>query len=427
MQGFGRRALGGLAGFALAAHFGEALAQAPAPEVRLGAIFPLSGPLALFGDECFRGVELAVEERNAAGGVSGRTLRLLGADAPDEATATNEARRLTRGDGRVAALLGSFGTSIALPASQVAELAGVPFIELAALGDAVTERGFRWVFRISPSATDYAATAVAGVALLAQAIGRPPQSMRLAIAHEDAPASQSVGAAQQGAIAALGFTQVQRAAYAPRPTDLNGLVQRLRGVDAEVVLHTGAPGDEALLFRAMAEVGWRPRMVIGTANGYGLVETGRSIGPGLTGTMSADLTPSGVNERMAGGARAFAEAYLRRYGAEPRSGHGLATFTGTRVVLDAMARAGGTEAARAGGTEAERIRTAILATDIAEGATACGWGVRFDERGQNQRARPFLCQWQPAPPQPGNPAGLRQVVIAPADAAIADAITRLGA
>jgi branched-chain amino acid transport system substrate-binding protein len=417
MQGFGRRALGGLAGSALAARPGTASAQAA--EVRLGAIFPLTGPLALFGDECFRGVELAVEERNAAGGVFGRALRLLRADAPDEAAATNEARRLTRGDGRVAALLGSFSTAIALPASQVAELAGVPFLELAALGDAVTERGFRWVFRISPSATDYAATAVAGVALLAQAIGRPPQSMRLAIAHEDAAAAQSVGAAQQGAIAALGFTQVQRAAYAPRPTDLNGLVQRLRGVDAEVVLHCGAPGDEALLFRAMGEVNWRPRMVIGTANGYGLVETGRSIGPGLTGAMSADLTPSAVNERMAGGARAFAEAYLRRYGAEPRSGHGLATFTGTRVVLDALARAGS--------TEAERIRTAILAADIAEGGTACGWGVRFDERGQNQRARPFLCQWQPAPPQPGNPAGLRQVVIAPADAAIAEAITRLGA
>jgi branched-chain amino acid transport system substrate-binding protein len=419
MQGFGRRALGGLAGSALAAGLLADLARAQAPEVRLGTIFPLTGPLALFGDECFRGVELAVEERNAAGGVFGRTLRLLRADVPDEAAATAEARRLTRGEGRVAALIGSFSTAIALPASQVAELAGVPYFEMAALGDAVTERGFRWVFRISPSATDYAATAVAGVALLATAMGRPPQSLRLAIAHEDAAAAQSVGAAQQGAIAALGFTQVQRAAYAPRPSDLNGLVQRLRGVDAEVVLHCGAPGDEALLFRAMAEVNWRPRMVIGTANGYGLTETGRSIGPGLTGTMSADLTPSAVNERMAGGARAYAEMYLRRYGAEPRSGHGLACFTGTRVVLDALARAGS--------AEAERIRTAILATDIPEGATACGWGVRFEERGQNQRARPFLCQWQPTPPQPGSPAGLRQVVIAPADAAIAEIITRLGA
>lgn len=420
MQGFGRRALGGLAGSALSAC--AARAQAPASELRLGAIFPLTGALALFGDECFRGVELAVEERNAAGGVLGRTLRLLRADAPDEAAATAEARRLTQGEGRVAALFGSFSTAIALPASQVAELAGVPFFELAALGDAVTERGFRWVFRLSPSATDFAATAVAGVALLAAAIGRAPQSLRLAIAHEDAPAAQSVGAAQQGAIAALGLNQVQRAAYAPRPSDLNGLVQRLRGVDAEVVLHCGAPGDEALLFRGFGEVNWRPRMVVGTANGYGLAETGRSIGPALTGAMSADLTPFGVNERMAAGARAFAEAYLRRHGAEPRSGHGLACFTGTRVVLEAMGRAGGPEGiGRASGAEAERIRAAVLATDIPEGGTACGWGVRFEERGQNQRARPFLCQWQP-----GSPAGLRQVVIAPADAAIAPVLTRLG-
>ena len=48
------------------------------------------------------------------------------------------------------------------------------------------------------------------------------------------------------------------------------------------------------------------------------------------------------------------------------------------------------------------------------------WGARFDERGQNLRARPLLCQWQPGPH------GLRQVVLHPAQAAGADAIPRLG-
>ena len=52
-------------------------AMAQPQDLRLGAIFPLSGPLALFGDESFRGVEVAVEERNAAGGVFGRPLRLV--------------------------------------------------------------------------------------------------------------------------------------------------------------------------------------------------------------------------------------------------------------------------------------------------------------------------------------------------------------
>jgi branched-chain amino acid transport system substrate-binding protein len=428
MQAFGRRALVGVAGAAIGAFAPPATAQpqtpgtpqpAQAPELRLGAIFPLSGPSAPFGDECHRGLELAVEARNAAGGVFGRTIRLVRADAPDEAAAANEARRLTQGNERVVAIFGSFGTAIALPASQVAELAGVPFFELSAIGDAVMERNFRWVFRAAPRATDFAAVALDGVQILANAIGRHPSSLRLTIAQEDALGANSIAAAQTALVEARGLAVIQQAGYAPRPGDLNGLVQRLRGVEAEVVLHSGAPGDEALLFRAMREANWKPLMLIGTAGGYGMAETARSIGDALCGTMSADFTPFAVNEAVAPGARAFAEAYLRRYGAEPRSGHGLASFSGAQVFLDALHRAGS--------SDRDRIRAAVLATDMAEGSTACGWGARFDERGQNLRARPMLCQWQPAAAtSPGTPPGLRQVAIAPAEAGVAEALPRLG-
>jgi branched-chain amino acid transport system substrate-binding protein len=405
----GRR---GLAAAALASLVRPALAQAPA-ELRLGAIFPLSGPLALLGDESFRGVEMAVEERNAAGGVLGRPLRLVRADAPDEAAAATEARRLSAGNDRVAAIFGSFSSTVALPASQVAEAAGVPWFELGALGDAVVERGFRWVFRASPRATDLAAMAVGGIAeVLAPGLGLAPERLRIAIAHEEAPGGVSIGTAQEAAMGARGLTLVERAAYASRASDLTALVQRLRGQAAEVLLHTGAPGDEALLFRALRESQWRPRMVIGTAGGYGLAETGRLLGEALAGAMVVDPAAFGVNERHAPGASAFRDAYLRRYGAEPRSGHGLAACAGARLFLDALHRAGG--------TEKEKVRAAILALDVAEGATAAGWGARFDERGQNLRARPVLCQWQ------ATPQGLRQVAIHPATAAIVDPVLRLG-
>ncbi|WP_270938058.1 ABC transporter substrate-binding protein [Falsiroseomonas oryzae] len=408
-RGITRRTLGVIGASLLAR---PALAQAPA-EIRLGAVFPLSGPLALLGDESFRGVELAVEERNAAGGVLGRQLRLARADAPDDAAAAQETRRLVSGAERVAAIFGSFASAVALPGSQVAEAAGVPWFEIGALADAVVDRGFRWVFRASPHAADYAACAIAGVTeVLAPALGVAPESLRLAIAHEEAPGGQSVGTAQEALARTRGLTLVERAAYASRAADLSALVQRLRGQEAQVVLHTGAPGDEVLLFRAMRDAGWRPRMVIGTAGGYGLVETARSLGDALLGAMSADLPPFAINERFAPGARAFAETYLRRYGAEPRSGHGLAAYVGARLFLEALHRAGG--------PEKERVRTAVLALDVAEGTTAAGWGGRFDERGQNTRARPLLCQWQ------AWPQGLRQVVVQPAAAAVADAVPRLG-
>lgn len=407
---FRRRQLGAVALAGALAR--PARAQAPA-ELRIGAVFPLSGPLALLGDESFRGLELAVEERNAAGGVLGRPMRLVRADTPDEAAAAAETRRLVAGNERVAAIFGSFASSVALPGSQVAEGAGVPWFELGAIGDAVVERGFRWVFRASPRAADFAACSIEGVAeMLAPALGTVAARLRLAIAHEDAAGGNSVGLVQEQLARARGLNLVERAAYASRAADLNALVQRLRGLEAEVVLHTGAPGDELLLFRAFRDAGWRPRMVIGTAGGYGLTETARSLGDALTGAMSADLTPFAVNERHAPGARAFADAYLRRYGAEPRSGHGLGCFVGARLFLDALHRAGG--------VEKERVRAAVLALDVAAGTTATGWGARFDERGQNTRAQPVLCQWQKGPQ------GLRQVAVHPLAASVTELIPRFG-
>jgi branched-chain amino acid transport system substrate-binding protein len=405
---FGR----GAAALATVALASPSRAQSP-PELRLGALFPLSGPLAPVGDEAFRGVELAIEERNAGGGVLGRAIRLVRADATDEATAVGEARRLSNGTERVAALLGGFSTAVALPASQVAEAAGVPWLDLGTVADGMADRGFRWVFRASPPASEFAAVALDGVTqVLSPLLNVAADRLKVAIAHEDAPGGNSIAAAQEALGHARGLHLVERANYAPRSPDLNTVVQRLRGQGAEIVLHTGAPGDELLLFRAMRDAGWTPRMVIGAAGGYGLRETARSLGDAVLGTMSADWTPFAVSERYAPGARAFAEAYLRRYGAEPRSGHGLASFVGARIFLEALHRAGG--------TEKERLRPAVLALDIAEATTATGWGARFDERGQNLRARPVLCQWQRVRD------AIAQVAVHPAGAAVADAVGRLG-
>ena len=49
-------------------------------QTKIGALYPFSGGLALLGDESFRGLELATEERNAAGGVKGQPLQIVKGD-----------------------------------------------------------------------------------------------------------------------------------------------------------------------------------------------------------------------------------------------------------------------------------------------------------------------------------------------------------
>ncbi|MFC7544203.1 hypothetical protein ACFQU2_38930 [Siccirubricoccus deserti] len=103
--------------------------------------------------------------------------------------------------------------------------------------------------------------------------------------------------------------------------------------------------------------------------------------------------------------RAVPAALRQRAAVRPLAGD----YVGAQIGFDALHRAGG--------TDKDKLRAAVLATDVAEGTTATGWGARFDEKGQNQRARPFLLQWQ----------GNRLMTVSPAEAAVAVLQPRLGA
>ncbi|ATR22942.1 Leucine-, isoleucine-, valine-, threonine-, and alanine-binding protein [Roseomonas mucosa] len=379
-------------------------------EWRLGALFPFTGPFALMGDEAYRGLEMAADERNEAGGLAGRQIRLLRGDASDQTQAVSEVRRLTSGEGRVACVFGTTISALALAASQVTEALGTPYFELGAIADALTARGARFVFRSCPRAMEFGRLSVDAVAdRLAPAWKADPRALRIAILAEDGPYGQSVAAAQEDRLRARGIPLAVRLSFPSRTTDLGTLLGQLRTARAEVVLHSAYPGDVVPFFRAMREARWQPRMVIGAGGAYSLSDTARSLGQEIEGVMNVDVTPFATDEAAAPGVGSFAEAYKRKYGAEPRSGHSLATYAGAAVFLEALSRAGT--------AEKERLRAAVLATDLPEGKAVTGWGALFDESGQNTRARPLLAQWQEG----------RLVTVAPAPAAVGALRGSLGA
>lgn len=400
---------GGLGALGLALAGGEALAQsraAGAQELRIGALYPFAGPLALLGDESFRGLELAVEARNEAGGVQGRPLRLVKAEATDAAQAGEAVRRLS-GE-RLAAIFGTCSSPLSLAASQVAELAGMPYFELGAIADSITGRGFRYLFRACPRASDFAALSLRTTRWLLPALWQTPLAgLRIAILHEDALYGQSVATAQEAGLQGLPGL-LGRFGYAPGGQDLPGLVQRLRTADAQLLLHTGHASEVMLLFRAMREAGWRPRMVVGAGGGYSLADTAQAMGPAFEGVMNVDFPPYAVAGRMGAEARLLADAYRAKYGHDPRSGHSLANHAGGRIFLEALHRAGA--------TDKERIRAAVLASDQDAREAPLGWATDFDENGQNLAAQPVLSQWQ----------GGRLVTIFPDAAAVATPRAELG-
>ncbi len=373
-------------------------------DVKVGALYPFSGALAQLGDESYRGLELAVEERNAKGGVLGEQIKLVKADAVDANQAVGEARRLTSVE-NVAVVFGTFSSALSYAGSQVTELAGVPFFELGAISDSITDRGYKNVYRSNSTAKNFAYAMVDTVSdVIAPELGVDPKSLKLAIIHEDGLYGKTVAQFQQERAKELGLNVVENLPYSAKAVDLSSLILRLRGAKVDVVLQTSYQNDTILFFRQAKSAGYKPKAMIGAGGGYSLADTAKALGKDIEGAFNIDFPQFLTNEKGAPGLGAFVETYKKRYGMEPRSGHSLVNYVGANAFLDIMEQAGSTDAAK--------VREAVLSYKKPVGSTATGWGFDFGENGQNKAVTTTLMQWQDG----------KLVTVWPADAAVAKPI-----
>ncbi len=371
-------------------------------DVTFGALYPFSGPLALLGEESFRGLELAVEEVNAAGGVQGEQVNLARGDAVDNNQAIGEARRLISVEG-VGAIFGTYSSSRSIAASQVAELAGIPYFELGAVADEVTGRGFENVFRTNPTAEDMGELSVEMlVEAVAPALGVEPGDLKIALVHEDSNYGTSVAGHQESEAEAHGLNVVDVQPYPANTVDMSSIILRLQQAGVDVVMQTSYQNDSVLFLRQASEAGYAPKAIVGGGGGYSMQPTADAVGDTIEGVLDVDFTQYAVNPDAAPGVEGFLKAYQDKYGGEPRSGHSLNNYVGAKAILEAI---NGAE-----GFEPEALREAVRAIDIPEGGTAAGYGVKFDDTGQNERASMLGMQWQDG----------RLVTVYPKDAAVAE-------
>ncbi|MFN3614040.1 MAG: ABC transporter substrate-binding protein [Rubrimonas sp.] len=356
-------------------------------DVTFGALYPFSGGLALLGEESARGLEIAVDEINAAGGVQGQRVVLARGDAVDNNQAIGEARRLISREG-VVAIFGSYASSRSIAASQVAELSGIPYFELGAVADEVTGRGLEWLWRTNPTAEDMGRLIVEMIVeKVAPGLGRAPGELTVGIIHEDSSYGTSVAGHQRafGEAAGLNIATVQ--GYPAAIVDMSSLVLDLKTRGVDVVLHTGYQNDSVLFLQQANEADFRPAAIIGGGGGYSMQPTADAVGHDvIEGVLNADFTQYLVNTDFTPGLEAFVAAYQAKYGSDPRSGHSLNNYVGAKAILQALDRADG--------FSPDAIRAAVSAIDIPVGETAAGYGVKFGENNQNERAAMMGLQWR---------------------------------
>ena len=117
-----------------------------ADTIKIGGIAPLSGAVAVYGVECTNGVNLAVEEINAAGGINGKKIVYIAEDDEgDPAKSVNAYKKLTTQNG-IRMIIGSLTSGCTIALTSSAQAQGVIQIAPAATAEAVTDAG-NYIFR----------------------------------------------------------------------------------------------------------------------------------------------------------------------------------------------------------------------------------------------------------------------------------------
>jgi len=362
-------------------------ATAAQAEVKFGSLYPFSGQLALLGEESARGLELAVEEINAAGGIQGEQITLVRGDAVDNNQAIGEARRLTSLEG-VKAIFGTYSSARSIAASQVTELAGIPYFELGAVAEEVTGRGMKYLFRTNPTADDMAKMIIQMVVeKVGPGIGKEPADLKIAIIHEDSSYGTSVAERQNFYAKEAGLNIVTTQAYPAAIVDMSSLVLDLKNREIDIVLQTSYQNDSVLFLQQSNEAGYKPSAIIGGGGGYSMQPTADAVGHDvIEGVLDVDFTQYTVNTNYTPGLEQFVEAYQKKYGSAPRSGHSLNNYVGAKVILEALGKASD--------LEPDTIVDTVKAIDIEAGVTAAGYGFKFGDDNQNERAEMMGMQWQ---------------------------------
>ena len=182
-----------------------------------GALFPFSGALALLGQESYRGLELAVNEINAAGGINGEDPDRQGRRGrPDPGRVRNQAPDLVQRDRRVRQLrVRHFLRRLAGHRAG-----GRALLELGATAHKITTRGYKYLFRSNPNTALYGVSVVNALhETIAPGMGLNPKDIKIGIIHETAPAPTWPPPEKRAQ--ELGYTVAEVLPYSAKTVDLS--------------------------------------------------------------------------------------------------------------------------------------------------------------------------------------------------------------
>lgn len=347
----------------LGALFLAAPGQAADKVIKIGALFPRSGPGAYFGAQDKQGVDLALEEINKTG-VGGYKLEVRIEDsACGPLPATQAAKRLLE-EYKPDIVLGEECSDATLAVMPLIAQAEVPFLNAGSSSIKITDPGNKWTFRIMPNEV------MQGEDLAKNAYGKLGARSAVLL-HENTNAGIGNADIFEKTFTKLGGQVLANIGFNRDVNDFTSIATRIAGLGKVDVIPTySLEGQGLKITQALAQAGvtkggsgkaiqiasiWLPQGFDAkagkTAEGY---------------TRIVQFNPYDKAPRIA----AFVKAFEAKYASLPTHLNAHA-YDQIALVADVVKR---------GGHDPASIRTALAATKHFEGL--CGH-VDFDEHNQN--------------------------------------------
>ncbi len=371
-------------------------------EIRIGLLFPTTGSMGYLGTDQANGVKQALDYANAHGGVAGAQIKYFEADSKsDPAVGATETQRLID-QNKVQIVIGSYSSGIAEAASTVAERNNVIFWEIGAVAPNLTQKGYKYFFRTVGDATTYATADIDYLKnSFAGKIGKKPEEVRIAITNENGPFGSSVADALKDLIKKDNLQLVASEAYSASSTDLTPVVLRLREANPDILFIVPLPADTLLFYDQARTQNFNVKAMIGSAGFSSPSFLERFKEGGIEGVMDveapavAGMNPSGLKPEIASLLKTFVADFQQKFGHEALVHAGDGMGGAWVLASDVLPRA----ISKYGGVDAEAIRKAAQETDIPEGGTLQGFGVKFVPTGQpnagnNERGKSYIMQWK---------------------------------
>ena len=236
-----------------------AQALAAEDEIVLGSAISLTGKYSTNGLHAKNGYDFAISKINAAGGVDvgGKKYKLRVVYYDDESTPARGAQlaeRLIAQDG-VQYMLGPYSSGLTKAIAPVTEKYQIPMVEAEGASRSLFNKGYKYMFAVLSTSEQYLASAIDLAAEMAEAQGKKPSDVRIAMAFENDPFSLDVRA---GVVddAAKYDMQIVVDDKLPRDlSDMSATLTKVKALTPDLLLVSGHSKGAATAVRQIGEMG----------------------------------------------------------------------------------------------------------------------------------------------------------------------------